>query len=71
MYSLGINAVYHDPAACLVCDGVVLAKGTPKELQASKDPYVRQFLNAEPDGPVRFHFPGPPLEVDLRLATSE
>src|SRR5205814_4788094 len=25
MYTLGINAVYHDPAACLVKDGQVLA----------------------------------------------
>lgn len=25
MYTLGINAVYHDPAACLVQDGVVIA----------------------------------------------
>src|SRR4051812_22296004 len=25
MYTLGINAVFHDPAACLVKDGVVLA----------------------------------------------
>src|SRR5262245_36575107 len=25
MYTLGINAVYHDPAACLVKDGVVLS----------------------------------------------
>src|SRR5436309_7782667 len=25
MYILGINAVYHDPAACLVKDGVVIA----------------------------------------------
>ena len=25
MYTLGINAAYHDPAACLVKDGVVLA----------------------------------------------
>ena len=57
--------------AYMIGDGVVLAKGTPNELRASKDPYVKQFLNAEPDGPVRFHFPGPPLEVDLRLATSE
>jgi phospholipid/cholesterol/gamma-HCH transport system ATP-binding protein len=56
--------------AYMICDGVVLAQGTPKQLQASKDPYVRQFLNAEPDGPVRFHFPGPPLEEDLRLTTS-
>src|SRR5689334_11325128 len=25
MYTLGINAVYHDPSACLVKDGVVLS----------------------------------------------
>src|SRR6188508_2389345 len=25
MYTLGINAAYHDPAACLVRDGVVLS----------------------------------------------
>src|SRR3954464_11278809 len=25
MYTLGINAVYHDPAACLVKDGIVLS----------------------------------------------
>ena len=25
MYTLGINAAFHDPAACLVRDGVVLA----------------------------------------------
>lgn len=25
MYTLGINAVYHDSAACLVCDGAVVA----------------------------------------------
>src|SRR3954468_21197057 len=25
MYTLGINAVYHDSAAALLCDGVVLA----------------------------------------------
>jgi hypothetical protein len=28
---------------------------------------MKQFLNALPDGPVRFHFPAPPLEQDLRL----
>jgi len=52
----------------MICDGVILGKGTPKELIASGDPYVHQFINALPDGPVRFHFPGPTLEEDLRLA---
>ena len=51
----------------VICDGVVLGKGTPAEIEAADDPYLRQFLNALPDGPVRFHFPAPPLEQDLRL----
>src|SRR5690242_13545096 len=52
----------------MISDGRVIGKGTPKELRASADPYVHQFINALPDGPVRFHFPGPTLEEDLRLA---
>ena len=58
--------------AYMINDGVILAKGTPKELRASKDPYVQQFLKAEPDGPVGFHLPAPSIEEDLGLAkTSE
>jgi phospholipid/cholesterol/gamma-HCH transport system ATP-binding protein len=53
--------------AYVIGDGALLGKGTPAELSASDDPYLKQFLNALPDGPVRFHFPGPPLEEDLRL----
>jgi phospholipid/cholesterol/gamma-HCH transport system ATP-binding protein len=53
--------------AYMICDGVILAKGTPAELSASSDPYVQQFLKAEPDGPVRFHFPGRPIDDELRL----
>jgi phospholipid/cholesterol/gamma-HCH transport system ATP-binding protein len=52
----------------MIADGVIIGKGTPEELAASSDPYVHQFLHAEPDGPVRFHFPGPALEEDLGLA---
>ena len=55
--------------AYMICDGVVLAHGTPKDLKASPDPYVKQFLNAEADGPVRFHFPGPTLAEDLSVAS--
>jgi hypothetical protein len=29
---------------------------------------VRQFLHAQPDGPVRFHFPAQPLAQELDLA---
>jgi phospholipid/cholesterol/gamma-HCH transport system ATP-binding protein len=51
----------------VICDGVVLGRGTPAEVSASDDPYLKQFLNALPDGPVRFHFPGPDIEEDLDL----
>ena len=55
----------------VICDGVILGKGTPAEVEASTDPYMKQFLNALPDGPVRFHFPAPPLEEDLRLTSAD
>src|SRR6185503_17972941 len=45
----------------VICDGVVLGKGTPPEVEHSENPYLKQFVNAQPDGPVRFHFPGPSL----------
>jgi phospholipid/cholesterol/gamma-HCH transport system ATP-binding protein len=51
----------------VIGDGVILGKGTTEEVARSEDPYLKQFLNALPDGPVRFHFPGPPLEEDLRI----
>jgi phospholipid/cholesterol/gamma-HCH transport system ATP-binding protein len=34
----------------------------------SDDPFVRQFLHAQPDGPVRFHFPAQPIAEQLDLA---
>ena len=55
----------------VIADGAVLGEGTPAELRRSKDPYLQQFLNALPDGPVRFHFPGPDLAEDLGLSSQE
>ncbi|MDX3907983.1 MAG: ABC transporter ATP-binding protein [Pigmentiphaga sp.] len=40
--------------------GSLVASGTPAELSASKDPFVHQFLNGEPDGPVAFQYPETP-----------
>lgn len=48
-------------------EGKIVAHGTPDEMQASEDPYVRQFVNAEMDGPVPFHYPGKTLAEDLGL----
>jgi len=53
--------------AYVIADGTVIGKGTPDEIKNSPSAYLKQFVNALPDGPVRFHFPGPALEDDLRL----
>ena len=65
--------VSHDVHECfLICDhaylisnGRIVAHGTPDELRASAEPEVRQFINGEPDGPVRFHYPAAPIEQEL------
>jgi phospholipid/cholesterol/gamma-HCH transport system ATP-binding protein len=69
--------VSHDVPECMaISDFVVLmatggrivAKGTPAELMASTDPEVRQFVRGEPDGPVKFHYPAPPIAADFGVA---
>src|SRR5262245_22776841 len=50
-----------------ISDGVVAAQGTVAEVNASQDPFVRQFVDALPDGPVAFHYPARPLAADLRV----
>jgi phospholipid/cholesterol/gamma-HCH transport system ATP-binding protein len=54
----------------VIADGVLKGEGTPDELRASENPFLKQFLNALPDGPVRFHFPGQPIAEELRLKSS-
>jgi phospholipid/cholesterol/gamma-HCH transport system ATP-binding protein len=54
----------------VIAEGVLMGEGTPEELLASEDPFVKQFLNALPDGPVRFHAPGPALAEELSLKSS-
>jgi phospholipid/cholesterol/gamma-HCH transport system ATP-binding protein len=72
--------ISHDVPECMaISDHVVLmagggrivAQGTPAELMASTDPEVRQFVRGEPDGPVKFHYPAPPMAEDYGLATLE
>ena len=45
----------------------ILAEGKPDQLMKSTDPYVRQFLDGQRDGPVAFHYPAPGLEQDLGI----
>ena len=40
-----------------VSEGRIVAEGTAAAVQASEDPFVRQFVDGEPDGPVPFHYP--------------
>jgi phospholipid/cholesterol/gamma-HCH transport system ATP-binding protein len=53
--------------AYFISSGKISAEGAAKEMGDSKDPFVHQFVHAEPDGPVRFDYPGASLAVDLRL----
>ena len=46
-------------------DGKVVALGTPDEIRASRHPFVHQFVFAEADGPVPFHYPATPLAAEL------
>ena len=49
----------------MINEGKVSGEGTPEELQKSEDPFVRQFLDALPDGPVRFHYPARSLDAEF------
>jgi len=48
-----------------VSDGRIVARGTPDEIRASTDPFVHQFVCAEADGPVPFHYPARPIAEDF------
>ncbi|WP_310163834.1 ABC transporter ATP-binding protein [Herbaspirillum sp. 1173] len=47
--------------------GKIVAQGTPQQMRESTDPYVKQFVHAQADGPVPFHYPGKSLAEDLGL----
>ena len=50
-----------------VSAGRIVAQGTPDEVRASRDPFVRQFVDGEADGPVPFHIAAPPLAEEFSL----
>jgi phospholipid/cholesterol/gamma-HCH transport system ATP-binding protein len=52
----------------LMGDGKIVGHGPTGEMLRSEDPFVRQFLHAEPDGPVPFHYPARPIAEELELA---
>lgn len=48
-----------------VADGIVAAEGTPHDLMNSTLPFVHQFVHAEKDGPVPFHYPAADYQSEL------
>lgn len=48
-------------------DGRLVASGPTADVMASEDPFVYQFLRAQPDGPVAFQYPGKAYGADLGL----
>ena len=49
----------------ILANGKVAAQGTPQEVLHSTDPLVYQYVNALPEGPVRFHYPAVSVEDDF------
>ena len=49
----------------ILANGRIAEQGTPAEVRTSKDPLVHQFVNALPEGPVHFHYPGPSVAEDF------
>ncbi len=49
----------------VLANGKIAAQGTPSEVRSSTDPLVHQFVSAAPEGPVRFHYPGPSVMDDF------
>jgi phospholipid/cholesterol/gamma-HCH transport system ATP-binding protein len=78
--SLGVTSIVvsHDlEETFLIADQVVIlangriaAQGTPEEVKRSTDPLVQQFVQAQAEGPVQFHYPGPTVEQDFGEVTS-
>jgi len=50
-----------------ISQGAIVAEGTPRDVMASTEPFVHQFVAAETDGPVRFHYPAAAYRADLGL----
>ena len=55
----------------ILANGKIATEGTPDEVRESTDPLVYQYVNALPDGPVRFHYPGLSVEEDFGPGVSQ
>jgi phospholipid/cholesterol/gamma-HCH transport system ATP-binding protein len=53
-----------------VSEGRIIWHGTAEEVRHTTDPFVRQFVDGEPDGPVAFHYPARPYADELAVRAS-
>jgi phospholipid/cholesterol/gamma-HCH transport system ATP-binding protein len=49
-----------------VSEGRIIWHGTPEDVRHTTDPFVRQFVDGQPDGPVPFHYPARSYGEQLR-----
>ena len=49
----------------ILANGRVATEGTPQHVRESTDPLVYQYVHAQTDGPVRFHYPAPDMAQDF------
>ena len=49
----------------ILAKGRIAAQGTPDEVRHSSDPLIAQFVNAQPEGPVHFHYPACSVAEDF------
>ena len=51
-----------------VSEGRIVGHGSPDEIRKSEEPFIKQFVHAELDGPVPFHYPAGDYHEQLGLA---
>lgn len=54
----------------ILANGKIATQGTPEQVRQSTDPLVYQYVNAQADGPVRFHYPGPTEDEDFGIGVA-
>ncbi len=70
MVSHELESTFHVADHIIVlANGKVAVQGSPDEVRNSDNPLIRQYVTASPEGPVRFHYPGPSVEEDFGLRT--
>ena len=62
---LGRDAMRLADRVVVLSGGKVHCDLAPDEIRASKDPFIRQFADGLPDGPVPFHYPAQDYIQDL------